>query len=394
MADTDFIAATPATGDALRQRLLTRGWEFDFFQAVWLLDGMLGDKQPVGERGPVAEEAIQFRPDVSLGFPATDIRRIFQRNDAGSDRSPYCVEVTFLGLYGVSSPLPVHYAVDILRAVDKAGTLSTPSAEYDGIPGAADATPAPTPTRDFLDIFHHRLISFFYRAWLKYRFYRSYSLPHRDVITKYLLWFIGVEPNATADELGLPPDRLLRYAGALTQRPKCAQLLEGIISDYWHGLSVTVHQAVGRWVTVSGADMNSLGRARCGLGTDLTIGEQVYDLSGLFSISIGPLDWETYQLFLPGQPCFCETRAIVRLYCDDPLAFTIELELRADQVPELQLTSGSSAGRLGFTSWVRTEEMPETSVIFDSNARVALPEPIDSPENSGDREKTFRSATT
>lgn len=355
----------------LLERLFTRGWEFDFFQAVWLLERYGGGDVPVGDRGPVGRESFRFRPDVSLGFPATDVRRITRCTDLASDTFYYQAEVTFMGLYGVSTPLPLHYATDILRSVEQSGSSAAEAAEPDSQEAAAQG-PGPTPVRDFLDIFHHRLVSLFYRSWLKYRYDRSFGMPDRDVITDYLLWLIGYSRDYNEATVGVPPIRLLRYAGILTQRPRSAVMLEGMLLDYWEDLAVEVRQCGGRWVPISPADRNCTGVTNSTLGRDLTVGEQVYDLSGAFNVTLGPMNWTTYLSFLPDKNRFAETRALVNHYCADPLTFTFELRLHAGEIPETRLSSDGDAGRLGFTSWVRTEEIPETSVTFDASSSVIV----------------------
>ncbi len=362
-ANTNLACPTPDRGPLL-DRLLTRGFEFDFFQAIWLLERYGTHEVRVGGRGPVGRECLRFRPDIAVGFPPTDLRRVSLCTDPMADRPYYVFEVTFLGLYGVSTPLPLHYAIDLLRSVDE--PAAAPASDQPATPTAPDTALGvrPTPARDFLDIFHHRLISLFYRSWLKYRYDRNFGLFGRDVITDYLLWLIGYGPDADRAKLGVSPIQLLRYAGTLTQHPRSAPQLEGLLLDYWAGLSVEVAQCVGRWVPISEADRSSVGTANSSLGVDLTVGEQVYDLSGAFSITLGPVDWPTYVTFLPGEARYSETCALVHRFCMDPLTFTVDLRLAAREVPELQLGSGDEAARLGLTSWVRTDEMPETVVTF------------------------------
>ncbi len=359
--DSDFLT-----------RVLDRGFEFDFFQLVWVLERYRHDQKPVGGRGPVAEEAIRFRPSVALGFPATDVRRVTEHTDPSSDRSIYLMDVSFLGLYGVSTPLPLHYAIDVLRSVDPydpvAGEKETDTrATNEGVVESA-------PTRDFLDVFHHRIISLFYRAWTKYRYDKAFPLAGRNDVTDYLLWFIGCPPHYGRSTLGVDPLRLLRYGGILTQHPRSGITLEGMLDDYWDGLDVEVEQFVGRWVPLAAEDINCNGRENCTLGEDLIIGEQVYDLSSTFNVVIGPMDWSTYVGFLPDGDQFSETVSLIRLYSVDPLAFTIEATLLDDQVPETVLSSGDEAGRLGYTSWLRTDAVGSASVTFDSLSPLPLPE--------------------
>jgi len=390
MAEAAPTTMTAPEG-ALFDRLLKRGWEFDFFQAVWLLERYGGGETLVGGRGPVGSERIRFRPDVSVGFPPTDVRRVAALRGEGDAERRYRVDVTFMGLYGVSTPLPLHYAIDILRAVE-------PYSATTGEPGEGVAVGEPSsdssPARDFLDIFHHRLASLFYRAWTKYRYDVTFGKAGRDTTTDYLLWLIGCPRQYDEAVLGVFPIRLIRYAGLLTQHPKSATSLEGLLFDYWEGVDIEVEQCLGRWVTLSPADLNSIGMVNSCLGVDLTVGEQVYDLSGAFSISVGPVDWATYLSFLPSGERFAQTRSLVQLYCTDPLAFTIEVKLHAGEVPRTQLTSDDRAGRLGFTSWVLTGDSPATSVVFDATSPAPSQEVTEAPTETARAEKPIEVAGT
>jgi type VI secretion system protein ImpH len=282
------------------------------------------------------------------------------------EQSYFRLDVTFMGLYGVSTPLPLHYAIDVLRSVDQAPTpVPTALPPDPERPGPAPGRPGEPAGRGVLDIFHHRLISLFYRAGTKSRYDRLFGLPGRDTVTDYLFWLIGCPRSYDRATLGVEPIRLLRYAGILTQQPRSSATLEGLLVDYWETIPIECLQFDGRWLTLATTDLNRLGMANSRLGVDLTVGEQVFDLSGAFRIVAGPVDWPTYVSFLPDGKRYQETRALSRLYSLDPLAFSIEVRLRAGEVPETRLSSSGQAGRLGYTSWVRTQEVGETSVVFD-----------------------------
>jgi len=165
--------------EGLLARMVRGGWEFDFYQAVWLLERFAGDGAGIGRRGPVSKEPVRFRPDASVSFPSTDVRRITRWKDPASGEAVYRVEQTFLGLYGVASPLPVHYAYHVGRSIEEAAPTRTIGDESTALPEDAETSPV----RDFLDIFHHRLTSLYYRAWAKYRFDRTFPLPDHDRIT-------------------------------------------------------------------------------------------------------------------------------------------------------------------------------------------------------------------
>jgi predicted component of type VI protein secretion system len=85
------------------------------------------------------------------------------------------------------------------------------------------------------------------------------------------------------------------------------------------------------------------------------------------------MGWDAYLSFLPDGTRAAQTRALIRYYCMDPLACTLELSIRAGEVPSLRIGSDESAGRLGFTSWVRTDVLGEVSVQFANGASAARP---------------------
>src|SRR5262249_39251064 len=111
--------------DSTLARMLARGWEFDFFQAAWLLERYCPDSgiqgyakhvkaARVGERGPLSCDPLRFRPPVSMGFPPTDVRRVESLRNPENQGYYFRLDVTFMGLYGVCTPLPLHYARNIL----------------------------------------------------------------------------------------------------------------------------------------------------------------------------------------------------------------------------------------------------------------------------------------
>lgn len=355
------------SADAL-QRVSAEGHRFDFFQIVWLLQRFMHDKSPVGHEGPISKEPLRFRPHLSMGFPATDVRRVTPLHDDEGNIDRFRLDATFMGLYGVATPLPLHYAIRVLRTVQEQNR----SAGVDARPQrAGDANEADTffqssPLRDLLDLVHHRILSFFFRAWLKYRHYAAFCLPRADAISDHLSWLIGCPPHFDDASLGIPRLQLIRYAGMLTQQPRSASSLEGMLKDFWPRLPFQTRQAVGRWVALPPGNLHRMGKANSALGVDINVGEQVFDLSGAFDIILGPVDWATYQAFLPDAGEFKRIRSLTRLFCVDRLGFSVEIQLLPNQVPEMTLGGSGPGSRLGYTSWVRTDPMGPVSVRFEA----------------------------
>ena len=167
--------------------------------------------------------------------------------------------------------------------------------------------------------------------------------------------------------LRLPPARLLRYAGRLTQQSRSAEALEGLLSDYFDGLPVHIEQCIGRWVVVGEADRIVLGARNKPLGLNATIGGRVFDRAGKFRISLGHKKLAEFVRFLPDGEDFQVLQEIVQLFLVDALEFEVELTLPGAEVPRLCLSS-SKGTRLGRASWLTSQPFSNNvSVIFQAS---------------------------
>src|SRR5258708_2519902 len=172
------------------EQLFAEGFAFDFFQAVRLLGRVDPRRRPVGVTAAPRDEIVRFRAHLSLNFPPSSVYEI-QRV---SDGPPRMTE-TFMGLTGPSGILPRHYT-ELLMRLDR---------EVRG--------PERYALRAWLDLFNHRFVSLFYRAWEKYRFFLAQERgghfgKEPDTFTQALYSFVG---------LGLPALReRLRVAHVVT----------------------------------------------------------------------------------------------------------------------------------------------------------------------------------
>ena len=184
--------ATPRGGsDApLERKLAEEPFRFDFFQAVRLLRRLRAGRSRVGAEGPPRVEAVRFRTARGLAFPASALHRLEPPAEPGD---PPALTVAFMGLTGPLGVLPHAYTDQVserVRAGD--GTLAA-----------------------FLDLFNHRLISLFYRAWSKHRLAVLEERGDAGRLADYLLALIGLglDPGRSADRHAFPDAALLFLAG-------------------------------------------------------------------------------------------------------------------------------------------------------------------------------------
>jgi type VI secretion system protein ImpH len=333
MAGTDWQTRHPVATE-----LLKNGKDFSFYEAVRLLHGLHKDAPRLGHQGPPERERIRLRPALSLSFPGTDITSVDTVESAdGIER--YRLDVTFMGLYGTSSPLPSFYTEDLIRMENDESLL-----------------------RGFLDLFHHRLLSLLFRTWEKYRHTVQYDASGRDWFSTRLLTMLGAALETHPRGESLRPGRLLAYAGLLTQQPRSAAALRALLADHFEEAGIEIEQCKGRWSEIDPRQHNRLGSRNCTLGADLSLGEAVFDRAGNFGVDVGPLQFDAYMDFLPDSNNMAQLRELVDLFNNDCLDYEITITLRGEQVKRAQLSSDHT--RLGWSSWLGDASPTDESVTF------------------------------
>lgn len=367
-------------GISLRQTLFEEAFRFDFFQAVRLLQRIDAEQRgersgktsgSVGEDHPPSQEAVRFRALPSHAFPLGAISQIRpapestqdkERPDKPSKQRP-CAEmvVGHFGLTGPSGVLPHHYtSLVIARVRDKDYCL-----------------------RDFLDLFNHRAISLFYRAWEKYRFpvaYERFARAERsdrsdradsagrcDPFSTVLGCLVGQGTGGLADRLEFDDQALLYYAGHFARQTPTAVSLEAILADYFH-TEVEIHQFCGQWLHLEEEDMSRLPSAASGrrhnnrLGDSLVVGRRVWDVENQFRARLGPMGYAEFQRFTPSGDALKSICQMIRRYAGAQFDFVVQPVLRAEEVPPCRLGGDPTAdaadpSRLGWNTWIRSGPM-------------------------------------
>ncbi|NNM34832.1 MAG: type VI secretion system baseplate subunit TssG, partial [Gemmatimonadetes bacterium] len=225
---------------------------FSFFQAVRLLEALSPDGAPVGGMEGTDREVVRFAAHPSIAFPPSEIQDL-----EAEPGSPARMTVNFMGLIGPQGVLPLDYTNLVARRAQERDEA----------------------LRDFLDIFHHRILSLFYRAWLKYRFLVQRERGEEDAVTTHLLDVAGLGLPTQRDLPGLTAGALAGYAGLLAAQPRSAQALEQILEDYFQ-ISASVEQFVGDWYPLRRQDQCEVGEEghmSSQLGMGALAGDEVWD---------------------------------------------------------------------------------------------------------------------
>ncbi|HEY8505579.1 MAG TPA: type VI secretion system baseplate subunit TssG [Gemmataceae bacterium] len=352
----------PFPPDSLATRLFREGYRFDFFQAVRVLRDLRPGRGEPGGDSPPGTEAVRFTVNPALAYPPSAVHRV----EWVSERDPPRMAVNFFGLNGPAGVLPAYFTEQVI-ALRRAGD----NPERDALAA-------------WLDLFSHRMLSLFYRAWAKYRLPVAYERAARDgagpdPITRTLLSLIGLGTGGTTGRFRAPvgpggrADRpeeriedlaLVRYAGLLANRARPAVGLEQLLTDYF-GVPARVEPFRGRWLVLDPENRTRLG-SRSGanreLGVSLVVGRRVWDVQGSFRVRLGPFDYPTFLEWLPdrggagerGKARIFLLAKLVRFYVRGSLDFDVQLVLRASEVPKLRLSRRRSPDRprVGWNTWV------------------------------------------
>lgn len=300
--------------------LLKEGHTFSFLQAVRLIRRLSSSYGSGTE-----DNLMRIRPGLSLAFPSADIERI---SETDLDPPLFEIVVHFLGLYGSSSPLPTFYTEELMDE-------------------AADDESA---SRDFLDIINQRLYDLFYAACTKYHL--AFQVVEEES-GKYLerLFALAGIGNAQMLQNVSDPHRLLRYIGLFSQNPRSAMGLETLLRDALGGLPVRVDPCVERKARIAEDQRLHLGSANHPIGINAVLGEEMTDRMGTFTVSIGPVDFETFERFFPGGADYETTCFLTDFYGVEGLAYDIEVTLAEGQARSVRLGDPQRSG-LGLNTWV------------------------------------------
>ncbi len=341
---------------ALLDEVAAEPWAYDFFSLMRRIEALQPQAPRIGQASRPGQEALRLGQEPELDFAPAALARL----DQGGTRPR--LGVRFFGLLGPQGPMPLHFT------------------EY--VRERARNHADPTLAR-FLDLFHHRLLSLFYRAWAHTQPVVQRDRPAQDRYAAWLGASIGLDANDRSRDK-LPDAAKLYQAGLLGQRSRHPEGLRKLLSQFF-GVPVAVQQNVGRWLTLDQAERSHLGTASgrsraLRLSRSSTIGNKVWDRQYSFRILLGPLTLAQYLAFLPGTPGWRQLHDWVVLYTGIDKRWDVELCLAGQQVPAARL------GRhqlLGLTSWSGTGQRPPRT-RSDLRLRPILKPALSTPTTGAD----------
>jgi type VI secretion system protein ImpH len=333
MAAQDRTAAR-----ALEAELQAAPTGFDFFQALRLLECAHRERPRVGKAKRAHEEPLRVCQEPYVSFPTTSVVSYEPAGAGGTAR----LKVLLMGLFGPHGPLPLHLTV---YARDRRRRES-------------DSTLV-----DFCDVFHHRMLSLYYRAWAEARPYVHFDRPEEDRFGFYVAALCGLGLPALRNRDLLPDRTKLRHAGLLACQAFHPGRIEALIRNFLAS-PVRITEFVGGWLDVPRHLRCRLGKQECcELGVNTVVGTRSFQCQHRFRLRLGPLELVDYLDFLPGARRLARLIAVVRNLVGDEFEWDVCLVLAQASVPPLRLDGNV---HLGWTSWlpVRTRTHDAEDLIL------------------------------
>lgn len=316
------------------QRIAVQPWRYDFFHALRLIESYHPDKPRLGTARRPADEPIRLGQVADLSFAPGALHAVAPATGVSKPR----IEVRFFGLFGPNGPLP-HHMTEYARQRQM----------HHG-----DATFA-----RFADMFHHRLLLLFYRAWAQAQPTVGLDRPGDDRFSAYVGSLTGIGEPGLRDRDAAPDHAKLFFAGTFARQMRNADGLASVLSGFLRRRA-RVEQFVGSWLELRGSDRTRISAANARrrapgttLGGGAVLGQMVWDRQHKFRVHVGPLDYEMFESLLPSGAALAAVIALVKQYIGDELAWDMRLELKPEQVRASQL---GRHGRLGWTSWLGMQD--------------------------------------
>ncbi|CAM3798373.1 Type VI secretion protein [Bordetella sputigena] len=306
---------------------------FEFLQALRLIESAHPDRPRPGCSLRPRDDAVRLAQTPALKFVASELAGYLP----AADGRPARLTVNVLGLFGTNSPMPLYFTEYAHNRMAHEGD---------------------TTISGFLDMFHHRQLSLFYRAWAASQ--PVLGLGRGDARTGYRRYvgsLCGLAVPASTRHGGMADIDQLQFCGLLATRTRHASGLGLLLSRYF-GVQVAIRQFIGLWMPLDREDRARLRRRTPALGTGLVLGARIWDRQSKFRLVAGPIGKRDMRRLLPGTDSHRRLIEWVELYTGGLLHWDLELRVAPEAAACMRFDGNA---RLAYTSWLGAGGKPGKS---------------------------------
>ena len=317
----------------LNARLARDITKINFFRFCQLLEK--SGTSPLGGTANPADDRVRFRPHPGMGFPVSELKSL--ETDAAHADAPPTVRTTFMGLYGVDSPLPASYIDDITQQREG----------HEALEG-------------FLDIFNHRIMTQFYRIWRKYSYPATFEAGGKDNTSQSLLGLIGMGIPGSQQHFATPTTRFLALLSVMRQPGRTAEGVQALVRLLAPDTRAYVTPHCLRTVRIA-SPMAFADEGAQWMEGDTVMGDEGTDANSQLLISLHTSDTTEAAEWLPDGMILADFMVLLRVYLGWRYKARIQLTVPSHLLPAPIL--GDSPIRLGLTGVLGLGDGPPSDDI-------------------------------
>lgn len=346
-----MVAKSRTTTDTvgILQEIEQRPYAHGFYSVLRYLECLYSDAPRLGEAARPSDESVRLSQEPSLRFAPSTLESF----GSGSGPAAHRLAVNFFGLFGPHGPLPLH-----LTEYARDRELNSEDPTF----------------RRFADVFHHRMLLLFYRAWANANPAVSLDRPAPRRFDTFVGSVFGLASDSLRHRDAVPDDAKFFLSGLFSLGTRPARALLAILSEFMQ-LPFRLREFFGTWMRLANEDWSRLGVGPRGttLGHDALVGSSVWACQHRFRLICGPVRFDDFKRLLPGRESLKRLASLVRNFLGDEFDWDLNLILVADDVPVLRL---GQAGELGWTSWLgkRQTTVDADDVVIHPAAPTAIQE--------------------
>lgn len=318
-----------------------------FYRFCQLIEQSQPEAPPLGSQWQVKHDPVRFCPWPGMGFPASEFKKIEMSDDP---RLPPTVRTTFMGLYGVESPLPTAYTDNITQRRDGYEAVS-----------------------DFLDIFNHRLITQYYRIWRKYSYPATFLPGGADSTSKYLLSLCGLGIDGCANNITTPLSRFLALTGMMRLPTRTR---EGIVALVRLLAPDTEARIIphDRCRIPLRRQLAMSARRPVSMADSPVMGTHTVDVNSQVLLQLQTDNADEAREWLPGRQLHNDLLALLQVYLGARLHVRLQLSVLRSLLPDARLSCqpASSGVWLGRTAVMRGQHRNATMTHHDEIITINL----------------------
>jgi type VI secretion system protein ImpH len=307
--------------------------EYGFFHALRLMRQVFPGDPAVGTATRPSQESFRLNQSVTLNFAPSSVEKVVLEKREETDDLLQLWTYVF-GLTGPNGPLPTAITEYIL---DRRRQFHDQTLE------------------SFFNVFHHRMLSFFFRAWVLNAPAANLEDGEEARFFRHLRSLIGIGMESMRNRDHVEDYAKVHASGWLSSSTPSQEGLESILAAYFE-MPVRVAPYQGQWLMLPAEAQCRLGASEeTGLlGLNTIVGSAIWECQIRFRIIFGPLTFDDYTRLLPGGNAFNRLRDWVRLYAGLAFEWEVQLVLKREEVCSIQLGGGAL---LGWTTWLVTGQV-------------------------------------